>query len=81
MIDIKLVRETPNVVRASQKARGEDPAIVDAILAADEAARRSSLGELERVRALETHQQPGGSVVVPEALRPYLGLDVLTPLT
>ncbi len=50
MIDIKLVRETPDVVRASQKARGEDPGIVDAILAADEA-RRSSLGEYERVRA------------------------------
>ena len=50
MIDIKLVRETPDVVRASQKARGEDPGIVDAILAADEA-RRSSLGEFERVRA------------------------------
>ena len=50
VIDIKLVRETPDVVRASQKARGEDPGIVDAILAADEA-RRSSLGEYERVRA------------------------------
>ena len=50
MIDIKLVREAPDLVRASQKARGEDPGIVDAILAADEA-RRSSLGEFERVRA------------------------------
>jgi seryl-tRNA synthetase len=44
------VREAPDLVRASQKARGEDPGIVDAILAADEA-RRSSLGEFERVRA------------------------------
>ncbi len=50
MIDIKLVRETPDVVRASQQARGEDPGVVDAILAADEA-RRSSLGEFERMRA------------------------------
>ena len=32
------------------------------------------------VAILETHQQADGSVVVPEALRPYLGLDVLTPL-
>jgi seryl-tRNA synthetase len=33
------------------------------------------------VALLETHQQADGSVVVPEALRPYLGgLDVLTPL-
>ncbi len=28
---------------------------------------------------LENHQQADGSVVVPEALRPYVGLDVLTP--
>jgi len=31
------------------------------------------------VAILETHQQPDGSVVVPEALRPLLGLDVLVP--
>jgi seryl-tRNA synthetase len=33
------------------------------------------------VAILETHQQEDGSVLVPEALRPYLGgLDVLTPV-
>jgi seryl-tRNA synthetase len=32
------------------------------------------------VALLETHQQADGSVVVPEALRPYLGLDVLEPV-
>jgi seryl-tRNA synthetase len=33
------------------------------------------------VALLETHQQADGSVVVPEALRPYLGgLEVLTPI-
>jgi len=32
------------------------------------------------VAILETHQQADGSVVVPEALRPLLGLDVLEPL-
>ena len=32
------------------------------------------------VALLETHQQPDGSVIVPEALRPYLGLDVLEPI-
>ena len=31
------------------------------------------------VAILENHQQADGSVVVPEALRPFLGLDVLTP--
>lgn len=34
------------------------------------------------VALLETHQQADGSVLVPEALRPYLGgLEVLVPLT
>ena len=32
------------------------------------------------VAILETHQQADGSVVVPEALRPVLGLDVLVPV-
>ncbi len=50
MIDIRLVRETPDAVRASQRARGEDPGVVDAILAADEA-RRSSLAQYEAARA------------------------------
>ena len=50
MIDIRLVREEPDRVRASQQARGEDPGIVDAILAADER-RRSSLSQFESLRA------------------------------
>ena len=28
---------------------------------------------------LENHQQPDGSVVIPEALRPYTGFDVIEP--
>ena len=32
------------------------------------------------VAILENHQQPDGSVTVPEALCPFLGHDVLTPL-
>lgn len=32
------------------------------------------------VAILENHQQADGSVVVPKALRPYLGLDVLEPI-
>jgi seryl-tRNA synthetase len=31
------------------------------------------------VAILENHQKADGSVVVPEALRPFIGLDVLTP--
>lgn len=50
MIDIKLVRETPDEVRRSQIARGDDPGVVEAILAADER-RRSSLSGFEAARA------------------------------
>ena len=32
MIDLKLLREDPDRVRASQRARGEDPGLVDALL-------------------------------------------------
>jgi seryl-tRNA synthetase len=50
VIDIKLLRDQPDAVRASQRARGEDEGIVDAILAADEL-RRSSIAEFEALRA------------------------------
>ncbi len=50
MIDIKVLREDPQAVRASQQARGEDVTVVDAVLEADER-RRSSLAEYESVRA------------------------------
>ena len=50
MIDIKLLREDPDLVRASQRARGEDEGVVDAIRTADER-RRSSLTAYERLRA------------------------------
>ncbi|MBB4947980.1 seryl-tRNA synthetase [Kitasatospora gansuensis] len=41
MIDLRLLREDPDRVRASQRARGEDVDLVDALLSADER-RRSS---------------------------------------
>ena len=50
MIDIKLLRDQPDSVRASQRARGEDEGIVDAILTADER-RRSSIAQFEALRA------------------------------
>jgi len=50
VIDIKLLREDPDRVRASQRARGEDEGVVDAILAAEQA-HRSSLTEFEQLRA------------------------------
>lgn len=50
MIDIKFLREYPQIVRQSQIGRGEDPAIVDRALASDEA-RRLALKEFESLRA------------------------------
>ncbi|MCU0283511.1 MAG: serine--tRNA ligase [Candidatus Nanopelagicales bacterium] len=39
MIDLRLLRDDPDQFRASQSARGEDPGLVDALLAADEQRR------------------------------------------
>ena len=39
MIDLKLLRDNPDAVRESQKKRGEDPTLVDTLLAADTARR------------------------------------------
>jgi seryl-tRNA synthetase len=50
MIDIKFLRENPDVVRASQKGRGEDAAIVDQVLASDEL-KRTAITEFEQLRA------------------------------
>ncbi|NQW73946.1 MAG: serine--tRNA ligase [Candidatus Planktophila sp.] len=50
MIDIKFLRENPDVVRASQKGRGEDTTIVDKVLVSDEA-RRVAITEFEALRA------------------------------
>ncbi|MDN5725695.1 MAG: serine--tRNA ligase [Propionibacteriales bacterium] len=50
MIDPKLLRTDPDRVRASQTARGEDPAVVDELLTADED-RRAAIGEFEALRA------------------------------
>src|SRR5215831_314379 len=50
VIDLKLLREDPNAVRRSQTSRGEDPALVDALLAAD-AGRRSAISAADGLRA------------------------------
>ncbi|WP_062304117.1 serine--tRNA ligase [Demequina subtropica] len=50
MIDLKLLRATPDLVRESQRSRGDDPAVVDEVLAAD-AANRAALQEFETARA------------------------------
>ena len=43
MLDIRVVRENPELIRSSQLARSEDPAIVDRILDADARRRAAAL--------------------------------------
>ncbi len=50
MIDLRLVREQPDLVRSSQRARGEDESIVDALVSADER-RRAAGARFDTTRA------------------------------
>src|ERR1700730_1704094 len=50
VIDLKLLRESPDAVRRSQTSRGEDPALVDTLLAAD-TARRTAISTADSLRA------------------------------
>lgn len=50
MIDLKFLRENPDAVRQSQRARGEDPSLVDQLLTADEA-RRSAIQAADELRS------------------------------
>ncbi|MFI1969867.1 serine--tRNA ligase [Streptomyces cinnamoneus] len=59
MIDLRLLREDPDRVRASQRARGEDVDIVDALLSADERRRSSSV----RFDELRSEQKALGKLI------------------
>ncbi len=50
MIDLRLVREDTDLVRASQVARGEDPSTVDTLVVAGER-RREAVGRADTLRA------------------------------
>ena len=50
MIDLKQLRESPDLFRSSQKVRGEDVSVIDQLLAADEE-RRNAISEFETLRA------------------------------
>jgi seryl-tRNA synthetase len=56
VIDLKVLREDPDTVRRSQTSRGEDPALVDALLSAD-TARRAAIASADALRA----EQKGAS--------------------
>jgi len=59
VIDLKILRENPDLVRASQRTRGEDPGLVDALLDAD-GTRRAAIVE---ARALRSEQKTLGKQV------------------
>ena len=59
MIDLRLLREDPDRVRASQRARGEDVALVDAVLSADELRRSSGI----RFDELRSEQKSLGKLI------------------
>ncbi|MDA2811394.1 serine--tRNA ligase [Nocardiopsis sp. RSe5-2] len=50
MIDLRALRDDPDRLRASQRARGEDDAVVDRVLELD-SAHRSALSRFESLRA------------------------------
>ncbi|MEU8239346.1 serine--tRNA ligase [Actinoplanes missouriensis] len=50
MIDLRLLRDDPELIRASQRLRGESTDLVDALLSADEE-RRAATQRFESVRA------------------------------
>ncbi|HEY4019131.1 MAG TPA: serine--tRNA ligase [Pseudonocardiaceae bacterium] len=50
MIELKTLREQPELVRASQRRRGADVALVDALLSADER-RRAAVSRADELRA------------------------------
>ncbi|KQR99419.1 serine--tRNA ligase [Williamsia sp. Leaf354] len=49
MIDLKILRDDPDLVRTSQRKRGEDPALVDTLLDAD-VTRRSAIADADALR-------------------------------
>jgi seryl-tRNA synthetase len=50
VLDVRALREDPEAVRASQRARGEDPSLVDTVLAADDR-RRAAVQAFDTLRA------------------------------
>jgi seryl-tRNA synthetase len=50
VIDLKILRDNPDLVRASQRTRGEDPALVDVLLDAD-SERRAAIVEADQLRS------------------------------
>jgi seryl-tRNA synthetase len=65
VIDLKFVREDPERVRASQRLRGADEALVDTLLAADEA-RRAAISTADTLRGEQKAISKSVSTASPE---------------
>lgn len=59
MLDIRILRETPDVVRADLRKRGRDPAVVDAVREQDKVWREG----LQRVEALRAERNKAGKLI------------------
>lgn len=59
VLDLRLLRDQPELVKSSQQARGEDPELVDAALVADERRRAA----IQRYEALRSEQKTLGKQV------------------
>ncbi|MFV2117795.1 serine--tRNA ligase [Streptomyces sp. Act-28] len=70
MIDLRLLREDPDRVRASQRARGEDVELVDALLSADERRRSSGV----RFDELRSEQKSLGKLIPKASAEEKAGL-------
>ena len=70
MIDLKLVRDDPELVRASQRLRGADASLVDALLAADDA-RRAVVARADGMRAEQKALSKSVAAATPDD-RPHL---------
>jgi seryl-tRNA synthetase len=65
VIDLKLLRENPDQVRASQRIRGADESLVDALLAADDA-RRAAVARADALRGDQKSASKAVSQATPE---------------
>ncbi|HEY0561505.1 MAG TPA: serine--tRNA ligase, partial [Frankiaceae bacterium] len=72
MIDLRLVREHPDTVRASQRARGADESLVDELLVAD-AARREAVTRADHLRAEQKTASQAVKTATPEERPAVLG--------
>jgi seryl-tRNA synthetase len=70
VIDLKLLRDDPEAVRASQRHRGEDESLVDALLGADDA-RRAAITTADNLRAEQKTVSRSVSQASPEE-RPHV---------